>query len=209
MRKIIVLLVICLFCGAPGALAQKKNARPVAPVKPTEPFEKATVAEMQQQCVRLETEKGVIEMELFPESAPETVRNFLNLTAYGAFDLTTFHRVVPNFVIQGGDAATRKDVKPALLKRSLRAIPDEPNRILHQRGIVSMARADEPNSATSQFFILVRDAAFLDGKFAAFGRVLKGMETVDAINKMPVAQEKPDKPVTITKASLYQCALNN
>jgi cyclophilin family peptidyl-prolyl cis-trans isomerase len=90
-------------------------------------------------------------------------------------------------------------------ERGQRTIPDEPNKILHERGIVSMARADEPNSATTNFFILLSSAPYLDGKFAAFGRVTKGIEVVETINKMPVAEEKPDKPVRIKRATASAC----
>jgi len=159
------------------------------------------------QCVKLETEAGDIELEMFPESAPESVRNFLNLAATRAFDTTTFTRVVPNFVIQGGDLYSREGkITGDLGLRARKTIPDEPNKILHARGILSMARSSEPNTATTNFFILVADAPSLDGTFAAFGRVTKGMDIVDAINKMPVENEKPAKPVRISRASVVVCA---
>jgi peptidyl-prolyl cis-trans isomerase B (cyclophilin B) len=94
---------------------------------------------------------------------------------------------------------------PELAKRAARAIPDEPSEIRHDRGILSMARSDEPNTATTHFFILVDEARTLDGKFAAFGRVTRGMEVVDAINKMPVEGDKPTKPVRITRATVAPC----
>ncbi len=185
---------------------KKANQRPVEKPKAViEPFEKATVAEMAAQCVKFETEAGAIEMEMFPESAPESVRSFLNLVATGAFDTTTFSRVVPSFVIQGGDLFTREKMTLELDKRARKTLPDEPSQIKHERGILSMARGDEPNTATTNFFILVSAASTLDGKFAAFGRVVRGMETVDAINKMPVENEKPNKPVHITKATVAPC----
>ena len=90
-------------------------------------------------------------------------------------------------------------------ERGRRTLPDEPNKILHERGIVSMARGDEANTATTNFFILVAASSYLDGKFAAFGRVTKGMDVVDAINKAPGSEEKPDKPVRITKATVKPC----
>ena len=90
-------------------------------------------------------------------------------------------------------------------QRARRTIPDEPNKILHERGILSMARAPEPNTATANFFILVDSAPTLDGTFAAFGRVTKGMEVVDAINKAKVEAEKPEKPVKIMKARVAGC----
>ena len=188
---------------------QKANVRPTPTPTPSivsEPFDRADVKTMASKCVTFDTEQGIIEIELFPESAPESVRNFLNLAAIGAFDTTLFSRIVPGFVVQGGNVWTRSGgVSAELGKRARRTIPDEPSKILHERGIVSMARPDEPNMATSHFFILVSDASYLDGKFAAFGRVTKGMEVVDAINKMPVTDEKPDKPVRLKKASIVNC----
>lgn len=193
--------------AAPPQTTKKSNQRPAAPVKQAliEPFAKATVEMMAAQCVKFDTEAGMIEFEMFPESAPQTVRSFLNLAAAGAFDSTTFSRVVPNFVIQGGDFSTHEKLSPELAARANRRLPDEPNQIKHERGILSMARSDEPNSATTSFFILVSEGHQLDGKFAAFGRVTSGMETVDAINKMPVEGEKPTKPVHIKRATVAAC----
>lgn len=205
-RAAFTLILLAMFAVLP-AVAQKVNARPTpTPSIVLEPFDRADVKTMASKCVTLDTESGMIEIELFPESAPESVRNFLNLAAIGAFDTTLFSRVVPGFVVQGGNVWTRTGgVPPELGKRARRTIPDEPNKILHERGIVSMARPDEPNMATSHFFILVSEASYLDGKFAAFGRVTRGMEIVDAINKAPVTEEKPDKPVRVKKASVMNC----
>ncbi len=185
----------------------KANSRPETKVETnTEPFDTADVATMASKCVKFDTEAGEIEMELYPESARETVRNFLNLVAIGALDTTTFSRVVPGFVIQGGNLYSREGkMTYGLGMRARKVIPDEPNKILHERGVLSMARTDEPNTATTNFFILVGPGAHLDGTFAAFGRVTKGMETVDAINKAPVTEEKPDKPVRIKKATIQPC----
>jgi peptidyl-prolyl cis-trans isomerase B (cyclophilin B) len=185
---------------------KKSNARPAdsqAPV--TEPFDGATVEKMAGQCVKLETEAGVIEMEMLAEAAPETVRNFLNLAATGAFDTTTFSRVVKGFVVQGGNLSSGQKWSFELAKRAARKIPDEPSYVKHVRGIVSMARPDEPNSATTHFFILIGEATQLDGKFSAFGRVTRGMEVVDTINKAEIEGEKPVKPVRISRALVVQC----
>lgn len=187
----------------------KANARPAPPTtSKAEPFDKADVKTMASQCVSFDTEAGLIEMEVYPEQAPETVRNFLNLAATGMFDTTTFSRVVPNFVIQGGDVWSREGGKVSreMGARARRTIPDEPNKTLHQRGVVSMARGDEANTASTHFFILVADSPPLDGKFAAFGRVTRGMEVVDAINKATVVYEKPEKPVRIRKVSVKACS---
>ena len=187
----------------------KTNARPTPTPSAVkgEPFDKADVKTMAGQCVTFDTEAGVIEMEMFPEHAPESVRNFLNLAATGLFDTTTFGRVVPGFVIQGGDLYSREGkVTYEIGMRARRTLPDEPNKILHERGILSMARGEEANTAMTSFFILVGSGPHLDGKFAAFGRVTKGMEVVDAINKVPVNEEKPEKPVRIKKASVSPCS---
>lgn len=189
---------------------KKINARPATP--PTspaatagEPFDAASVAQMASECVRLETEEGVIEIEMLAEAAPNTVRNFLNLAATGAFDTTVFHRIVKDFVVQGGSLATKRTITPALAQRARRTVPDEPNYVKHVRGIVSMARSDQPNTATTSFFILVGDAPHLDGKFAAFGRVRRGLEAADAINRAPADDEKPVKPVQLIRATTSPC----
>ncbi len=191
----------------PAAQTPKKsNQRPAPPKNAVqEPFEKADVKTMEAQCVKFETDAGAIEVEMFAESAPESVRSFLNLAATGAFDTTTFSRVVPGFIIQGGDLFTREKMTPELDKRARRNLLDEPSLIKHERGILSMARSDEPNSATTNFFILLGAAPHLDGSFAAFGRVKTGMEVVEAINKMPVENEKPVKPVRIKRAVVAPC----
>jgi peptidyl-prolyl cis-trans isomerase B (cyclophilin B) len=187
---------------------RKANARPAAeaaPVTKAEPFDGAPVAKMTGQCVTLDTEVGTILIEMLPAAAPETARSFLNLTATGALDTTVFSRVVKGFVIQGGNLSTGEKWSAEMAARMARHLPDEPNDIKHVRGIVSMARGDEPNSATTHFFILVGDGPHLDGKFAAFGRVVKGIEVADSINRAPAEGEKPVVPVRIKTASVALC----
>jgi peptidyl-prolyl cis-trans isomerase B (cyclophilin B) len=193
--------------GPPGAEpAKKANARPQDPnaARP-EPFDGASVEKMAAACVSLETEMGAIDLEMLPAAAPENVRSFLNLVATGALDTTTFSRTVKDFIIQGGNLATSEKWGVELAKRMGRKLPDEPSLIKHDRGIVSMAQPAEPNSATTHFFILVGEGHHLDGKFSAFGRVTKGMEVADAINKAPADGEKPDKPVRINRAVIVPC----
>lgn len=186
--------------------ARKANARPVQePAASPEPFDGASVEKMAASCVSLETELGIIEIEFIPEVAPESVRGFLNLAATGALDTTTFSRTVKDFVIQGGNLATSEKWGYELSRRMARKLPDEPGLVKHVRGIVSMARSETPNSATTHFFILVGDGHHLDGKFAAFGRVTKGIEVADEINKAPAEGEKPNKPVRITRAIVTPC----
>jgi peptidyl-prolyl cis-trans isomerase B (cyclophilin B) len=189
--------------------AEKKANRRPADKTPADPFDKAGVKEMAEKCVTLETAVGNIELEFFPESAPESVRTFLNLAATGSFDTTVFSRVVPDFVIQGGNLGTSENWSDELARRAARNVPDEPNQIKHERGILSLARSDEPNSASTHFFILLREASNLDGKFAAFGRVKNGMDVVEKINKMPVEGETPKNPVKINKATVAPCADRN
>ena len=191
--------------NAPIDAPKKANARAAAEVPATEPFDGASVEKMGEQCVTLQTELGAIEIAMMPENAPESVRNFLNLSATGALDTTTFSRVVKDFVIQGGNLSTGEKWGPELAKRMSRRLPDEPGLVKHVRGIVSMARTDEPNSATTHFFILVAPGPHLDSKFAAFGTVTKGMEVVDAINQAPAEGEKPEKPVKINRAVVVPC----
>jgi peptidyl-prolyl cis-trans isomerase B (cyclophilin B) len=112
---------------------------------------------------------------------------------------------VKDFVIQGGNLTTSERWNYDLAKRMARKLPDEPGLIKHVRGIVSMARTQEANSATTHFFILVGDGHHLDGKFAAFGRVTKGIEVADEINKAPADGEKPNKPVRINRAIVVSC----
>jgi peptidyl-prolyl cis-trans isomerase B (cyclophilin B) len=221
MSRITVLTFVfsCVFIGnvftqqptpssTPAKEVGKANARPSpTQVARAEPFDSADVKTMASRCVTLDTEAGSIELEMYPEQAPESVRNFLNMAATGLLDTTAFTRVVPGFVIQGGDLYSREGkVTYEIGMRARKTVPDEPNQIRHERGVLSMARSDEPNSATTHFFILLSEAPTLDGKFAAFGRVTKGMDVVDAINKAPVQNEKPDKPVRIKKAIAETCA---
>jgi len=191
--------------NAPTEPPKKANARTRVEVPAAEPFDGASVEKMASQCVTLETELGAIEIGFMPEAAPEAVRNFLNLSASGALDTTTFTRTVKGFVIQGGNLSTSEKWNAELQKRMTRKLPDEPGLIKHVRGIVSMARTDEPNSATTHFFILVGPGQHLDGKFSAFGTVTKGIEVADAINQAPAEGEKPEKPVRINRALVAAC----
>lgn len=193
--------------GKAAQPVQKSSAPPTAsPTPRPEPFDGATIAKMAGQCVTLETEAGAIQIEMLPETAPEAVRNFLNLAATGALDTTTFSRVVKDFIIQGGELSTGLKWTAELARRAARTIPDEPNNVKHVRGIVSMARPDTPNGATTFFFVLLGEASHLDGKFAAFGRVVRGMDVVETINHAPVEGEKPVNPVRITRAVVAPCA---
>jgi peptidyl-prolyl cis-trans isomerase B (cyclophilin B) len=132
----------------------------------------------------IETSFGEIELEFLPDKAPGHVKNFLDLARKGVYDGTLFHRVIPGFMIQGGDPTT----KDASLPRERHGTGDagykikaEFNDTPHKRGVLSMARAQSPDSAGSQFFICVADSGFLDRQYTAFGRVVRGMEVADKI----------------------------
>jgi peptidyl-prolyl cis-trans isomerase B (cyclophilin B) len=143
----------------------------------------------------IETKFGEIELELLPASAPGHVENFLKLARSGFYDGTTFHRVIPGFMIQGGDPNT-KDLKAARSRHGTGgpgySIKAEFNDTHHQRGVLSMARSSDPDSAGCQFFICVADAGFLDGQYTAFGRVARGMEVADKI--VNAARDARDNP---------------
>lgn len=210
-RGLIIVLAVAFVASAqnpaPNKDTMKKaNPRPAEATQPrSDPFNGASIEKMTGQCVSLQTEQGAIVIEMLPAKAPETVRSFLNLAASGGLDSTTFSRTVPGFVIQGGNLSTSEKWSAELAERMARHLPDEPSDLKHVRGIVSMARTDEPNSATTHFFILVGDGPNLDGKFAAFGRVIRGIEVADAINRAPAQNEKPDVPVRITRAEVAAC----
>ena len=135
---------------------------------------------------------GKIELELYPEHAPKTVANFLNLVYQGFYNGLTFHRVIPGFMIQGGDPlGTGMGGSEEKIVGEFRANGHN-NPIKHERGVISMARAYNPNSASSQFFIMHDDAPHLDGQYAAFGKVVSGMEVVDEIASIPT--DYSDRP---------------
>lgn len=135
---------------------------------------------------------GKIELELYPEHAPITVKNFETLAKTGFYNGLTFHRVIPGFMIQGGDPlGNGMGGSENKIKGEFRA-NGHPNPIKHERGVISMARAYDPNSASSQFFIMHKDAPHLDGQYAAFGKVLSGIEVVDEIASIPT--DYSDRP---------------
>ncbi|MBO8127411.1 MAG: peptidylprolyl isomerase [Firmicutes bacterium] len=144
--------------------------------------------------VTIELESGgVIKAELYPEKAPNTVNNFISLIQKGFYDGLTFHRVIPGFMIQGGDPRGDGTGGPGYRIKGEFASNGFPNDLKHTRGTLSMARSMLPDSAGSQFFIMVAAAPHLDGDYAAFGRVIEGMEHVDAI--VEVDRDFRDRPL--------------
>ena len=137
---------------------------------------------------------GVIDLELDAQAAPITVENFLKLASDGFYDGLTFHRIIPGFMIQGGCPDGTGMGGPGWHIKGEFARNGVPNPIKHTRGVISMARAMDPNSAGSQFFIMHEDAPHLDGGYAAFGHVVAGMDVVDRIAQ--VATDYNDRPLT-------------
>ena len=191
-----VLLGIGLLTGCGG----KADVKPVAP--PPAPGPKAII----------KTKFGDIHIKLYPDVAPNHVENFIKLAKSGFYDGTIFHRIIPGFMIQGGDPNTKNSLRkdtygqggpkdengnPVLLKAEFSDIP-------HKRGIVSMARANEPDTAGSQFFVVVEPSPFLDGKYTVFGEVVKGLGVADKIVSVPkndhdLPNERIEMTVTIVE----------
>ena len=152
----------------------------------------------------IETNHGKISFELLPDLAPETVRNFEKLTKDGFYDGTLFHRVIPGFMIQGGDPNTKTDNKGSWgMGGPGYNVKAEFSSRSHLRGIVSMARAQDPASAGSQFFIVTSDSAFLDRQYTVFGQVKEGMDVADKIvNMNKDGNDCPLEKVVMTKVTL-------
>ena len=146
-----------------------------------------------------------IEIELYPEHAPKTVANFLKLVNEGFYDGLTFHRVIPGFMIQGGDPlGNGMGGSENKIKGEFRSNGHK-NPIKHTRGVISMARAYDKNSASSQFFIMHADAPHLDGDYAAFGKVVLGIEVVDEIASIPTDySDRPKIAIRIKKAYIEE-----
>lgn len=161
----------------------------------------------------LDTEKGKIVLMFYPERAPKHVENFKDLVRKGFYDGTRFHRTIPGFMIQGGDPNSKDTEKSEtwgmggyLENGAERNVPAEFNDINHIRGILSMARGNDPNSASSQFFIMHVDSPHLNGQYSAFGRVLSGQEAVDAIVMTPTKDANgtvfPTRAFILKKATI-------
>lgn len=204
MKRIMCLLLALLLPLALCACG-KKPAAPAAAEptpEPVEPFQTLRHAEI---TIK---EYGTIKLELDEGSAPITVANFIKLAQSGFYDGLTFHRIMDGFMIQGGDprgngtGGSDEHIKGEFADNGV------PNRISHVKGVISMARAQDPDSASSQFFITVADAKFLDGAYAAFGRVTEGMEIAEQIAKdakpidnngtIPAAQQPVIESIVIT-----------
>jgi len=189
-----------LFCAGAFAVllaAGCSNEKPVAPATLTPPPAAApapTTANSNEVAV-ITTSEGVMVVEFYPDVAPNHVANFKKLAQQGFYDGTAFHRVIPGFMIQGGDPNTKNDAAKDSwgMGGPGYTVNAEFNSKHHARGILSMARAQDPNSAGSQFFICHADASSLDGQYTVFGNLIKGFDVLDKIATTPT--EAPDRPV--------------
>jgi peptidyl-prolyl cis-trans isomerase B (cyclophilin B) len=179
--KYFVVLLMVLF--AVSAFAEVKNKK----------FTKEEIQKMADTRAVIDTKFGKIELKFFPDVAPNHVNNFIELAQKGFYEGTTFHRVIPGFMIQGGDPNSKNPDKsrhgtggPGY------ALKAEFNQNPHKRGTLSMARSSNPDSAGSQFFICVKDSSFLDGQYTVFGEVVSGMEVADKIVSQP--RDRRDNP---------------
>ena len=207
--RTIVIAPLVLGCIA-GLSLMAQTAKPVGPSpKPSTPKAQTPAKTTGEPAAVLQTTAGKIVIKFFPDKAPNHVKNFLALCKSGFYNGTKFHRVIPGFMIQGGDPNT-KTGDPATWGLGGNVGKDgqeinvkaEFNDVHHARGIVSMARSSDPNSASSQFFICVADAGNLDHQYSAFGQVVEGMDVVDKIVSGPrdTSNDRPKNPVAIQKA---------
>lgn len=167
--------------------------------------EEQPMSAYENKVAELHTSAGDIHIRFYPDVAPNHVRNFIDLAQKGFYDGTKFHRVIPGFMVQGGDPNT-KTGDPNTWGTGgnpNKNIDAEFSTVSHKRGIVSMARAQHPNSASSQFFIVVSDSTFLDRQYSVFGQVTKGMEVADAIVNAPRGvNDRPNSPTTINSITI-------
>lgn len=156
-------------------------------------FTKEEIKKMAETKAIIETKFGNIKLRFFPDIAPNHVKNFIELAKKGFYDNTTFHRVIPGFMFQGGDPNSKDlDKSKHGMGNPGYSLKAEFNNKLHKRGILSMARSANPDSAGSQFFICVADSPFLDKKYTVFGEVVSGMEVADKIVSQP--RDRRDNP---------------
>lgn len=185
-----------------GAQAQTKTTTTKTTKKTTKTAssKEKKMANGEDKVAVLHTGDGDMTIRFFPDVAPNHVKNFLALAEKGFYNGTKFHRIIPGFMIQGGDPNTKTDNTSSWgTGGSGSNVNAEFNSISHKRGIVSMARSASPNSASSQFFIVVKDSPFLDRQYTAFGQVTKGMDVADKIvnAQRDQSNDRPFKPVAI------------
>ncbi len=184
--------------GAGGGTGSTNGATApeTEPPKETEVKQNVPDPNASHPIVTIEMENGkTIKLELYPEVAPNTVNNFISLVEQGFYDGTGFHRVIPGFMIQGGDPDGNGTGGPGYAIAGEFTSNGFQNDLKHTTGVLSMARAQDPNSAGSQFFIMVADAPSLDAQYASFGKVIEGMETAEEI--VGLERDQMDKPLEV------------
>ena len=161
---------------------------------------------MSKEAAVIETTHGTIKLEFFEDKAPGHVKNFKDLASKNFYDGTTFHRVIPGFMIQGGDPNSKSDNRSSHGTGGPGySIDAEFNDVKHERGILSMARSQEPNSAGSQFYICVKDSFFLDGQYTAFGKVIEGMDVADKIvNEPRDSNDNPEEKMEMKSVTIVE-----
>ncbi|MGE5238241.1 MAG: peptidylprolyl isomerase [Chloroflexota bacterium] len=181
--KVVVSLLVVMLLAVGVSVAEMKDKK----------FTKEEIKKMADTKAIIETKFGNIELKFFPDVAPNHVNNFIELAKKGFYDGTTFHRVIPGFMIQGGDPNSKN---PDKSKHGMGGpgytVKAEFNDKPHKRGTLSMARSADPNSAGSQFFICVADTPFLNKQYTVFGEVVSGMDVVDKIVNQP--RDRMDNP---------------
>ena len=177
------------------------NPAPTTPAPAPKAEENRPMEYYKDKVAELHTSAGEIDIRFYPDAAPNHVKNFIDLAEKGFYNGTKFHRVIPGFMIQGGDPNTISGSPYSWgTGGSGKNVAAEFNSIHHARGVVSMARSNDPNSASSQFFICVADAGSLDNQYTAFGKVTKGMDVADKIVNAPRgAGDRPNTPTSIDK----------
>lgn len=174
--------------------APAEKAKQVTPTPEAAPTPAATKTPQKNPVVTIEMEDGSkIKAELYPDVAPNTVNNFISLVKKGFYNGLIFHRVIPGFMIQGGDPQGTGGGGPGYSIKGEFTQNGFENSLLHEKGVLSMARTNEPNSAGSQFFIMAADSPSLDAQYAAFGKVISGIEEVDKI--VNVERDGSDRPL--------------
>jgi peptidyl-prolyl cis-trans isomerase B (cyclophilin B) len=174
------------------------------PAPEPDPFSTETVDQLSKVRAVIETSIGNMTVQFYPDKAPMTVRNFLRLAQSGVFDGTAIHRVVKGFVAQGGYMPMRKELLDDRQQSYVRRLPLEVNSTPHEKGTLSMARGDDPDSATTSFFIVLARTPALDKTYAAFGKVVEGLDVLEKIEQSPVNGEAPVTRIDVNRVRVIR-----
>lgn len=192
--SIFVLAVVLVGCGSNSEESKEKDMEETDQSAEQKTENEQTTPSGEHPIVTMNVEgEGKVLIELYPDVAPNTVNNFISLVEDGFYDGLIFHRVIPGFMIQGGDPEGTGMGGPGYSIKGEFNSNDFANNLEHERGVISMARSQAPDSAGSQFFIMTDDSPHLDGDYAAFGKVIEGMDVVDKI--VSVERDNADKPL--------------